>query len=351
LERMLPRLHRPLRTWILTVPFIFSARYAVIDANEQVVIDANSIAGNRGSMQNNDIFPSGRCANREEWKEVCKVWSGRPHHRYIKYDTLRGVEGIGATLLRVKWALDHAIAFDLEPVFVGSFTAGHHLGDFGDFMGLTHSPYFSIQDVEALEMATEITVPFPKGNENDWFLQQENRTNVIYSVEAMEVAKDKNWGIPVFPPNSNPRVCRYAREILRDMYWTAPRIRGRCFTFLPDDHEMQPDVGALKAKGYRETDRKRPWVIAVHVRRGDMVHFRSGVRSVPHRYFSSTMGAVLQGIAVIDPAAYVTVLVFSEGPRSMSGLQLPDEHGKAITWDIEEESCLEVGLNCSQVKR
>lgn len=82
-----------------------------------------------------------------------------------------------------------------------------------------------------------------------------------------------------------------------------------------------------------------------------MVHFHHGARSIPQSYFSAAVRSVLRGIAAADPAAQVSVLVFSEGPSSMDGLQLADENGEVITWDIERESCLDIGLQCSQVRR
>ena len=103
------------------------------------------------------------------------------------------------------------------------------------------------------------------------------------------------------------------------------------------------------ATGYR-SGRTRPWVIAVHVRRGDIILFRHGFRNIPHKYFSAAVNSILWGIAVTDPAAHVSVLVFSEGPDTLDGLQLQDEHEKTLTWDIEHDSCLDIGLNCSQVR-
>jgi len=330
-------------------PALLSACLIVADATQEVVVNVDSTARHPGTAHSNETLPSRRCVHREEWQGVCRLWSGRPHHRYLKFGNLRGNEGIGATLLKVKWALDRAIAFDLEPVFYGPFTASHNLGDFGDFVGLTNSPYLEIQDLEAFENAAESAVPFPEGKDDAWFLQDENRTSVVYRVGAVRVKKDRNWGVPVSPPNSSPGVCRYAREALRNIYWAAPRSHGRCRAFLPGGLEVPPEVDARRITSYRQL--VRPWVLAVHVRRGDMVHFRDGARSVPHKYFSATVKSVLQGIAAVDPAAHVFVLVFSEGSNGMNELQLPDEHGEPITWDIERESCLDIGLHCRQVKR
>lgn len=297
----------------------------------------------------NATFPSPRCAHREEWQGACRLWSGKTHNRYLVFNHLRAKEGIGANLMRVAWGLNRAISFDLEPVFVGPLLAGHGTGEFGDWMGLTNNPLMVIQDPEAFERATNQSVPFPEGDHDGWFREQENRTFVIYKADAMSVHKIKDWGKTVPKPNSDTRVCLYVRQALRTIYWSVPQKRGRCHAFMTEGHHAPPESVVSEATGY-QPERKRPWVLAVHVRRGDMIQFHNGARSIPHRYFSAAVNSVLRGIAIIDPAAHVSVLVFSEGPTALKGLQLPDEHGNAVTWDIGHESCLDIGLNCSQVR-
>lgn len=295
------------------------------------------------------MFPSPRCANREERQEGCRLWSGKTHHRYLVFKDLRPRGGVGVSLMRVAWALNRAISFDLEPVFVGPLLTAHGVGDFGDWMGLTHNPMLEIQDPGAFQRATHESVPFPQGDGDAWFREQENRTSVVYEADAMKANMLHDWGIPVSIPSSDASLCLYARYALRDIYWGARQIRGRCAGFLPEDHLAPPQVVLSRAR-QDQPQRNRSWVVAVHVRRGDIIHFRSGFRSIPHSYFSAAVRAVLQGIAVSDPAATVSVLVFSEGPNTMKRLQLPDEHGKPFTWDIERESCVDVGLTCSQVR-
>ncbi|CAN0223974.1 unnamed protein product [Scytosiphon promiscuus] len=310
------------------------------DDEQRLVLDVG-LPGRQSVTQIEGVAPSPRCRHREEWQETCRLWSGRSHHRYLELNRLVPREGMGASLLRVAWALRHAILFDLEPVFDGPLLAGHGTGDFGDFVGLTHNPLLAIQDPAAFARATVQNVPFPEGNDDIWFREQENRTSVVYHADAMHVKKAMEWGTPISPRSQQSRRCRYAHQALRDMFWSAPRDHGRCRTFLHDETD------AWQSTGYPH-HRKRPWVLAVHVRRGDMVKFRDGARSVPQRYFSAAVRSVLRGIAGADPAAQVSVLVFSEGPSSMDRLQLRDENGKAFTWDIGRESCVDIGLNCSQ---
>lgn len=281
---------------------------------------------------------------------MCRLWSGRSHHRYLKMDGWsygrRSHEGLGSSLLWVKWALDRAISFDLEPIFIGPLLAGHALGDFGDFMGLTHNSLLKIQDPEAFARATPQVVPFPEGLGDDWFHREYNRSSVVYEVNVTDISvpqatAQKGWGSLVLPPSPNSGVCRYSYQVLRDIYWSAPRNQGRCRIFLRDGHGVLP--------AYQQPDGRRSWVLAVHVRRGDVVTI--GARPTPHKVMAAAVASVLRSIAATNPAAYVSVLVFSQGnPSHMNELQLPDEHGQAVTWDISRESCLDVGLDCSQVR-
>ena len=258
-------------------------------------------------------------------------------------------EGIGASLTRVAWALSRAISSDLELVINGPLLASHGTGDFGDWMGLTHNSYITIRDPVGFGLADNQTVPFPEGNDDAWFRAQENRTSVIYVPDTMKVAKMIGWGIPVSPPNSDARVCRYVRQSMRNIFWSVPQNRTRCRGLLPDDHHTPQENASLGTTG-GGPDARRSWLVAVHVRRGDTIHFQNGIRSVTHRYFKATVHSVLQGIAATDPAAHVSILVFSEGPSTLEKLQLNDENGDAVTWDIANESCLDMDLACSQVR-
>lgn len=296
----------------------------------------------------NDTFPSARCANREEWQGTCLLWSGKPHNRYVAFNRVDSREGIGANLARVAWVLRRAISFDLEPVIIGPLLAGHGTGNFGDWMGLTNNPLRVVQDPTAFKEATLQSVPFPEGNGDAWFLEQQNRTSVVYEPDPTKVDRLKDWGIPVSPPSLDARVCQYARESLRNIYWSVPQNRGRCHGLLPDDHTVPPEAVGSGAPG-DQNEGGRPWVVAVHVRRGDTITFKDGARSLPHTYFQATVYSVLRAIAATDPLARVSVLVFSQGPDTLTGLQLVDEHGEAVTWNIEQESCLDLGLTCSQV--
>lgn len=297
----------------------------------------------------NATFPSARCAKREEWQGTCRLWSGEPHNRYLEFGKIESREGIGANLGRIAWALRHVISFDLEPVITGPLIAGHGTGEFGDWMGLTHNPMLTIQDQAAFKRATHQSVPFPDGNNDDWFLEQENRTSVVFSANPMKVLKMTDWSSPVSPPSSDPQVCRYMRQALRNIYWSVPQNRGRCDGLLPDGHYTPPETGVSPPPGHDEKN-NRPWVVAIHVRRGDIITFRNGSRSLSHKYYQATATSVLRGIADTNPTAHVSVLVFSEGPDTLKGLQLVDEHGEVVTWNIVEESCLDIGLICSQVR-
>lgn len=292
--------------------------------------------------------PSARCVDREEWQGECLMWSGKPRNRYLEFKHLHSGEGIGANMMRIAWALDRAITFDLEPVFLGTFRVGHGTGDIGRWVGLTHNSLLAVRDPAGYRNASSETVPFPEGNKDDWFRAQENRTSVVYKAMPTGVKKIHDWGFPVSHPNPDPQVCTYTRQALRNIYWNAPPTRGRCISLLPDDTSLPPWSTASATTRSRHGG-KRPWVIAVHVRRGDIIKFRRGVRSIPQTYFSAALDSVLRAIAVIDPAAHVSVLVFSEGPDTLEGLQLDDEHGSPVTWDIRSESCVDVGLTCNQV--
>ena len=323
---------------------------------------AATAAAARGAPSDNAVFPSPRCAKREEWKEPCRIWSGEPHHRYLAFNEMPSHEGIGASLNRVAWALDHAIAFDLEPVINGPLLATHGTGDFGDWVGLTHNPLLAIQDPAAFKRATNQSLPFPEGHNDAYWCREQNRTSVVYTADTMKVHKVNGWGIPVSPPNSDGRVCKYVRQAMRDIFWSVPQNRGRCRGLLPEGHHTPPVlpedrdtspeavVDALDSTSESGQERKRPWVIAVHVRRGDILQYGGGFRCVPHAYFQAAVTSVLRAIAAVDPEAHVSVLVFSEGPGTLKGLQLNDENGEPVTWDIQHESCLKIGLICSQVR-
>ncbi|CAN0047913.1 unnamed protein product, partial [Laminaria digitata] len=101
---------------------------------------------------------------------------------------------------------------------------------------------------------------FPEGDGDVWFRKQENRTSVIYVVNAMRVHKIKDWGIPVSRPNSNTGVCPYVRQALRNIFWSVSQNRERCDGFLPDDHHVPSEAVVSGATGYQH-ERKRPWVV------------------------------------------------------------------------------------------
>lgn len=291
------------------------------------------------------------CANREEWRGQSSVWSGEHHNRYIKLTRLAPTEGIGASLLRVAWVLHRAIAFDLEPVFDGPFFACHGTGNFGEWVGFKTNTFVEINDPTGFQDVDTQDVPLPAAEESSWFFSQMNRTSVLFVPNIMHVKKAKEWGVPVSPPPSNARVCPSPGCALRSIFWSIPKWRHRCHAAL--EKKWQPEEGSGQDPFVdREAPNleRRPWVVGVHVRRGDMISFRRGVRSVPHAYFVAVLNSVLSGISAVDPGARVTILVFSEGPSGLSKEQkIVDEHGSAVVWNIVNDSCEPLGLRCIQV--
>lgn len=98
-----------------------------------------------------------------------------------------------------------------------------------------------------------------------------------------------------------------------------------------------------------------------------MVHFRGGIRSIPHAYFVAAVRSALQAIARVHEeehaeaaaargegrsgaaVARVSILVFSEGPKEMTSFHVPDEYGHPVEWNIPRDACQEFGLDCYQV--
>ena len=306
-----------------------------------------------------ESVPSTRCASREEWQDECFLWSGEPHNRYVEFANLLPKEGLGANLLRVHWALNRALLFDLQPVFIGPFLASHGTGDFGDWMGLTNNPILAVRDHDGFKNASRQEVPFPEGNGDDWFRDRRNQTSVVFVTNPMKVQKIKDWGVPVATAPSDSRVCQYARQALRGIFWSVPGMRNRCDAFFaekPDflarneNHVSENSSGKLhiEVQGSGPEMKRRPWIVALHIRRGDMIKFRNGVRNVPHAYFVATAKAVLRGIAEVNPEARASILIFSEGPKKLEENQLMDEMGKVVTWNILPD-CEAMGLRCTQV--
>lgn len=249
--------------------------------------------------------------------------------------------------------LHRAIAFDLEPVFDGPFTACHGTGNFGEWVGFKTNTFVEAEDPTGLEGVEIQDVPLPEAEDSSWFLSQTNRTSVIFVPNIMQVKKAQEWGVPVSPPPSNARVCPSAGCALRSIFWSIPKWRHRCRAAL--ENKWQPEEHVSEEVSFVERElpnpERRPWVIGVHVRRGDMVSFRGGVRSVPHAYFVAVLNSVLGGISALDPRARVTILVFSEGPSELPKQQkIIDEHGSAVVWDIVQDSCEPLGLRCIQVR-
>lgn len=280
--------------------------------------------------------PSPRCARREEWRGPCYAWSGASHNRYLRILPLKPREGMGANLMRVASMLNRAILFDLEPIFVGPLVAGHDVGDFGPWIGLVDNPAMAVRDPAGYERAVVQHVPESVQSDYTWLHERQQDTSVIFEIDPNAARKIKDWGIPVSPLPSDPHVCSYVAQALRGAFWSVPSQRSRCRPYLSESRD--------------QTGGGRPWVIAVHVRRGDMIRFRGGARSMPHAYFVAAVRSVLLGIAASAPGTQVTLLIFTESRMTLGENQLLQEDGKVVTWDIARESCEEIGLNCSQVK-
>lgn len=96
---------------------------------------------------------------------------------------------------------------------------------------------------------------------------------------------------------------------------------------------------------------ERPWVVAVHVRRGDVITLHDGDMAIPHQFTVASLRAVLKAIASVSPRTRpVTIAVFSEGVdiNDDQGLQLVNEDGHPISWDIPKELYAGLGLICHQ---
>lgn len=312
--------------------------------------------------------PSAQCAGREEWRSPCRLWSGEAHHRYFLLNEMKPREGIGGQLMRVCWALNRAVEFDLEPVFLGPFIAGHGVGDFAKWIGLTHNPMIQIEDPSGFQEASRVKIPLPFADGEEelaWFRSQRNRTSVVYVPDFMEVYFPTKImpGVPVFPPPTDKRLCPSVRHFLRAAFWSVPEKRTHCMSMLPrngDPGLRGTGVGGdgtlvggvpvySSAADGVESPRHRPWVVGVHVRRGDMVHHLDGIYNIPHVYYVATVRSVLRSISVVDPNTTVSVLVFSEGGGQEDKNQVPDERNRPVGWDIERESCRELGIRCTQV--
>lgn len=230
-------------------------------------------------------------------------------------------------------------------MIIGPLLAGHGTGEFGDWMGLTNNPILAVRDIHGFNKTERQDVPFPEGDGEAWFRERRNETSVIYVVNPMSVKKIKDWGVPVATTPSDPHVCKYARQVLRNLYWSVPKNRNRCGEMLAGEVEF---IDQTLNAGPRYT--QRPWVVAFHIRRGDMIKFRKGVRSVPHAYFNATARAVLRGIASVDPEVNVFFLIFSEKQKgkSLEGNQVLDEKGRVVNWNILPD-CESLGLRCTQV--
>ena len=256
-------------------------------------------------------------------KEECILRTDNPRNRYMEINRMVSPEGIGASLDRVAYIIYQAIAYDVEPIINGPILASHGTGHFGDWWGLTNNSYFNIvKNISAYNNSEKHILNNTK--EFKW----NNKTDIVYvlPVDATKVEKKLDWISHIHPEDS--RVCKNILKIMSFAFWSVHR--ARCNNFLT----IKPSE-------------KRPWVVAVHVRRGDILlnHLRG--RIIPHAWFEKVVSSVLVSILSIDPDAHVNMLVFSEGNLNESENEIYTEWKEIITWDIVSQ-CDSIGLVCTQ---
>lgn len=317
-------------------------------------------------------------------------------------NTLRPVEGLGAQLSRISWALNRAEQFDLEPVFSGPFSEAHAGERFDIWAGFTNNSVVKVQDPDGFQAAQRVRVPLPFKNtaaQLSWFDRDVNRVSVIYDapLEDMNSADKVPLSRPVPPLRYLVRddeeyrghhlLCPHVRRAIRAMFWSVPEQRNRCRSLLSrapspsnqpqqrkhstahgdDEPQIQDEASGIPAH-------KHHWVVGVHMRRGDIIPFRGGSRNLPHAQYAAMVRSVLRGIVAAatvsvaegdpgnagpgekntdvgkDKRTQVSIIVFSEGTAAMEAAnKVPDENNIPIVWDIQEESCEALGLACTQV--
>lgn len=198
------------------------------------------------------ILPSERCERREEWQQTCLMWSGRSRDRYLTVGQIDPNDGVGASLRLIGTAIDMALSFDLELDLTGPFLASHGVGDWGAWFGLVGNYTSTILDLRNPEgylgATTEGLKPHMHGRE-EWLLSQENRTSVSFVPNMMKIGVI-DWGAPATPGPSryDNRVCTYARQVLRQIYWGRKKERDRCHSFLPGHPALGAGNGSIAGK-------------------------------------------------------------------------------------------------------
>lgn len=290
--------------------------------------------------------PSFRCSNRDEWKSECKWWSDTSSARYVEVTKLSG-EGIGSNLWKIAKVYQRAIDFNLIPVLVGPFVVGHGAGDIGDWAGFTGNSAVEPTDSVGLQRAQEHRVPLPDENVDSWLLQQINLTALIYVPDMTKLDLPGTWGGPWAPPMAH---CSYAWEALRSIFWGVPHKRDRCKSIVLRNKAPFDKIQHIQLFTTGSESKARPWVIGVHVRRGDIIMRKTHHTIFPHTYFVAAIRSVLVGIMASDPEARIIIFIFSEGPQDLEEKNIIlDENATPVEWNIPRDECQALNLRCTQV--
>lgn len=290
--------------------------------------------------------PSTRCSNRYEWKGECKWWPGGPSTRYVEV-TKSTREGIGSNLWKIASIYQRAIDFNLTPVLVGPFVVGHHTGDIGDWMGFTGNPAVKPIDPVGLQRAQRHRVPMPDENVDSWLLSQMSLTDVVYVPDMYRLEGwPRTWGGSWALIMNH---CSYAWEALRSIFWGVPHKRDRCKSIvLRNKTRIDESHVPLFTTGL--VSDSRPWVIGVHIRRGDIMMKETKHEVLPHTFFVTAVRSVLVGITASDPESRIIIFIFSEGPQELEEKNMIlDENATPVEWNIPRDECQTLNLRCTQV--
>lgn len=203
-------------------------------------------------------LPSERCELREEWQGTCLLWSGRPRDRYLLAGKIDPKNGVGAGLRLIGSAINMALSFDLVLVLRGPFFAAHGVGDWGDWFGLVGNDASTLLERGNPEKHLAATPEklTRENNNADWLLSQENRTSVLFVPDMMRVGY-LDWGAPATPSPGryDNRVCPYARQVLRQLYWGRERKREGCQSFLGDTSALGTRTSSYEGTNYSTPSR------------------------------------------------------------------------------------------------
>ena len=330
----------------------------------------------------------GGCRDREEWTAHHCTWMPpqlRDSNRFLVVHPDTSLpEGLGnaavftvgyvrswctATRTAQHWRLtacitrsgpiDMAMRLHLHPVFNGAI-AGHGLGDFSEWLGLASSPllrrysdvvgmrdiaWHNVSDTKPMEYFAArggyarpgAVVDSPDGVD----VWQPNQAFQHTAGMARQIML-KGWGyLSPRGPLADANTCTFARQVVRQVFWSVPKPRSRCVPVL---NEHLCNVTTQRTEPACAAAVEWDWTIGVHVRRGDAVALGKPYRMEPLGFYVATTAAVLRAIAELQPNARVLVMVFSEG---VDGVMV-DVLGRPIMWH-SLPACDEYGLRCTLV--